>query len=84
MFVVSGYLVSRLIFIRNRAQRVILAKLTVFVFASVVIAVGFPGYLIMQMVNHFVQDYMPEMYDLSAAGLKIVADRWEVIFLHRI
>lgn len=78
MLWVIGYLVSKLFTMRNKAQRLIILKLTIFVLSSAIVSAGFPGYLIMQGVNHTIFRYEAGFFDNSSAQLDLIASRWEV------
>lgn len=79
MLWVIGYLVSRLITMRNKAQRVIILKLTIFVLSSAVVSAGFPGYLIMQGINHTIYRYEAGVFNQISPQLDQIASRWEVL-----
>ena len=78
MLWVIGYLISKLFTMRNKAQRVIILKLTIFVLSSAIVSAGFPGYLIMQGINHTIFRYGIVTFDKSSAQLNLIASRWEV------
>lgn len=80
MLWVIGYLVSKLFIMRNKAQRLIILKLTIFVLSSAIVSAGFPGYLIMQGINHTIFRYQAGVFNSSRGQLDLIASRWEVFY----
>ena len=79
MLWVIGYLISKLCTMRNKAQRLIILKLIIFVLCSTVVSAGFPGYLIMEGINHTYYVYLPAFFNSNEKQLNELASRWEVI-----
>jgi len=79
MLWVIGYLISKLFTMRNKAQRLIILKLTFFVLSSAIVSAGFPGYLIMQGVNHTIYRYESTFFNQVSPQLDQIASRWEVL-----